>query len=44
MASPVLVFDLETVPDVAGLRRLWDLPASLGDAEVAQTAFDRRRA
>ncbi len=43
MASPVLVFDLETVPDVAGLRRLWDLPASLGDAEVAQTAFDRRR-
>jgi len=41
--TPVLVFDLETVPDVAGLRRVWSLPDSLSDAEVAQAAFDRRR-
>lgn len=41
--APVLVFDLETVPDVAGLRRLWSLPSDLADAEVAQMAFDRRR-
>ena len=40
---PVLVFDLETVPDVAGLRRVWSMPDSLTDAEVAQAAFDRRR-
>ena len=39
----VLVFDIETVPDVAGLRRVWSLPDSLSDAEVAQAAFDRRR-
>jgi len=25
--KPVLVFDIETIPDVAGLRRLNDLPA-----------------
>ena len=24
--TPILVFDIETIPDVAGLRRLWDLP------------------
>ncbi|MCX8097729.1 MAG: 3'-5' exonuclease [Casimicrobiaceae bacterium] len=41
---PILVFDLETVPDVAGLRRLHDLPGSLSDAEVAQWAFAQQRA
>lgn len=41
--SPVLVFDLETVPDAAGLRRIWDLPADLSDAQVAEAAFERRR-
>ena len=25
--TPVLAFDIETVPDVAGLRRLHELPA-----------------
>ena len=42
--KPVLVFDIETIPDVAGLRRLNDLPAELSDAEVAELAFQQRRA
>ncbi|MFN3629397.1 MAG: 3'-5' exonuclease [Casimicrobiaceae bacterium] len=40
---PTLVFDLETVPDVAGLRRLYDLPESLADADVAQWALTQQR-
>ena len=27
--TPILAFDIETIPDVAGLRRLYDAPASL---------------
>jgi predicted PolB exonuclease-like 3'-5' exonuclease len=42
--KPVLVFDIETIPDVAGLRRLNDLPAELSDEEVAELAFQQRRA
>ena len=42
--APVLVFDIETIPDVTGLRRLHDLPAALSDAEVADLAFQKRRA
>jgi predicted PolB exonuclease-like 3'-5' exonuclease len=42
--TPVLVFDIETVPDVAGLRALHELPATLPDAEVAEFAFQRQRA
>ncbi len=42
--KPVLVFDIETIPDVSGLRRLNDLPAELSDAEVAELAFQQRRA
>ena len=34
--TPTLVFDIETIPDIAGLRVLHELPASLGDAEVAE--------
>ena len=41
---PVLVFDIETVPDVAGLRVLHELPADLADDEVAEYAFQHRRA
>ena len=41
--TPVLAFDIETVPDVAGIRRLHGLPADLPDAEVAEIAFQRRR-
>jgi predicted PolB exonuclease-like 3'-5' exonuclease len=42
--KPVLVFDIETIPDVAGYRRLNDLPAGLSDDEVAELAFQQRRA
>ena len=41
--TPVLVFDIETVPDVAGLRRLRPEWAALPDAEVADRAFAERR-
>lgn len=40
---PVLVFDIETIPDVQGLRALKDLPAAMSDAEVAEFAFAQRR-
>ena len=41
--TPVLAFDIETIPDCAGIRRLYDLPADLPDAEVAEVAFQKRR-
>jgi len=41
--TPVLAFDLETVPDIAGLRRLHRIPAGISDRDVAQMAFHRRR-
>src|SRR6202000_182601 len=41
--TPILVFDIETIPDVAGIRRLEYLPAPLSDAEVAEHAFAARR-
>jgi len=42
--KPVLIFDIETIPDVPGLRRLHDLDPALSDAEVAEMAFQQRRA
>ena len=42
--TPTLVFDIETVPDIAGLRRLNRLPATLSDADVATWAAQQRRA
>ena len=41
---PVLVFDIETIPDVAGIRAIENLPAGLSDFEVAEWAFQQRRA
>ncbi|MDI6747736.1 MAG: 3'-5' exonuclease [Rhodocyclaceae bacterium] len=41
---PVLVFDIETIPDIAGLRRLHELPDGLVDGEVAEFAFQKQRA
>jgi hypothetical protein len=41
--TPVLAFDIETIPDVAGIRRLHGLPADLPDAEAAEIAFQMRR-
>jgi predicted PolB exonuclease-like 3'-5' exonuclease len=42
--AATLVFDIETVPDVAGYRTLLELDPALSDADVAETAFQRRRA
>jgi predicted PolB exonuclease-like 3'-5' exonuclease len=41
--TPILTFDLETVPDVSGLRRLLDLGPEMSDAAVAEAAFEARR-
>ena len=41
--TPILVFDIETIPDVDGIRRLDTLPATLTDIEVAEHAFAARR-
>jgi len=32
--TPILAFDIETVPDVAGIRRIHDVPSELADADV----------
>ncbi len=42
--TPTLTFDIETVPDVAGLRILYELDDELSDQDVAELAFQRRRA
>ena len=42
--TPILVFDLETVPDVEGIRRINGLPADLPDADVAEGFAQSRRA
>ena len=41
---PVLVFDIESIPDIAGIRTLHELPAELSDSEVAEYIFQKRRA
>jgi predicted PolB exonuclease-like 3'-5' exonuclease len=41
--TPLLVFDIETIPDVEGLRRVWGLPAEVSDAAVVDLAAQRRR-
>ena len=41
--TPVLAFDIETIPDCDGIRRIHELPAELPDADVAEVAFQRRR-
>ena len=33
--TPILVFDLETIPDIAGIRRVYDVPAAASDDEVS---------
>jgi hypothetical protein len=42
--TPVLVFDIETIPDCAGIRKLHDLPDDVSDQEAAEVAFQKRRA
>src|SRR5262245_17451525 len=43
MTTPVLAFDIETVPDIQGLRRLHGLDGTLTDKDVADMAFTLRR-
>jgi predicted PolB exonuclease-like 3'-5' exonuclease len=43
MAASVLVFDIETIPDVAGLRALRGADAALSDAEVFATEQAERK-
>jgi predicted PolB exonuclease-like 3'-5' exonuclease len=42
--TPILVFDIETVPDLAGLRRTHDVPATLSDDAVLAWYAQKRRA
>ena len=42
--TPILAFDIETVPDAAGLRRVYSLPADLPDSGVVQSVVQKRRA
>jgi 3'-5' exonuclease len=41
--TPILVFDIETIPDVQGLRRVWDLAPGVSDSAVVDLASQRRR-
>ncbi len=41
--TPTLAFDIETIPDLAGLRTLHGLSASLSDQDVVDMAFQKRR-
>lgn len=41
--TPILTFDIETIPDVEGLRRVWELGADASDDAVVEFAFQRRR-
>jgi predicted PolB exonuclease-like 3'-5' exonuclease len=42
--TPILVFDIETVPDAAGLRRVYARPADLSDASTVECVVQQRRA
>jgi len=41
--TPVLVFDIETIPDAVGLRKLWGVAADVSDQAVIDLASQRRR-
>jgi hypothetical protein len=41
--TPVLAFDIETIPDVTGLRKVYGIGNDVGDDAVAELAFQRRR-
>ncbi|MFZ2540613.1 MAG: 3'-5' exonuclease [Gallionella sp.] len=41
--NPTLIFDIENIPDIAGLRTLHELDERVSDAEVAEMAFQLRR-
>jgi predicted PolB exonuclease-like 3'-5' exonuclease len=41
--TPILVFDIETVPDAEGLRKLWELGSEVSEAAVIELVTQRRR-
>ena len=41
--TPTLVFDIETIPDTAGLRALLDAPPEATDEDIANIALHQRR-
>ena len=41
--NPILVFDIETIPDIDGLRTLHELDEKVSDNDVAEMAFQMRR-
>jgi hypothetical protein len=41
--TPILVFDIETIPDAAGLRKVWQLDAGVSEDAVVELAMQRRR-
>ena len=41
--QPILAFDIESIPDVAGLRTLYSLGTDISDSAVAEIAFQRQR-
>jgi len=41
--TPILVFDIETIPDADGLRKLWGLDPAVTDQGVVDLASQRRR-
>ncbi len=43
MKQPILAFDIETIPDVQGLRVLHGFAADISDTDVAEYAFQRQR-
>lgn len=42
--TDLLIFELGTIPDTAGLRRVYDLDEALSESDVAEYAFQRQRA
>jgi 3'-5' exonuclease len=41
--TPTLVFDIETIPDTDGIKKLLDLPPETSAEDVANVAFHKRR-
>jgi predicted PolB exonuclease-like 3'-5' exonuclease len=41
--SPILVFDIETIPDVEGLRKVWELGPEVSEQGVVGLVSQRRR-
>ena len=39
----ILAFDIETIPDVNGGRKLYELDDSLSDSDVGEVMFAKRR-